>query len=179
MYEGQCNSCSNCNPVRDSNYFIRTLLHHVPEDLTSQKVVLEQYREVSTECISEFKEELQLLVRRHLHKEFGYSPIIGRPTLTFQNINAVCERLYGIRGEKDLADIVIDREIRQEILALVYDFFRDIPEEYSGDEYLTRKEAQRNSCIDVYECIVDDATEDEHYVPDITDYVNANCALDP
>ena len=130
---------------------------------------------MSTEDTSEFKEELQLLAQRHLHREFGYAPIIGHPTLSFKEIDAVCDRLSGIRREEDLADLVIDRGIRKDILSLVYDFFRDIPE-YSGD--FMKNDTQRS---EVYDFIVDDTTEHEDHINtnDISDYVNEICALDP
>ena len=67
---------------------------------------------MSTEDTSEFKEELQLLAQ----------PIIGHPTLSFKEIDAVCDRLSWIRREEDSADLVIDRGIRKDILSLVYDF---------------------------------------------------------
>ena len=119
----------------------------MPDDIDTERVTVEHYREVSKDSKMEFEEELHLLVRRHLHQEFGYSPVLGRPVLTTRQIDEVCDRLHGIRTEADVEDLVKDRKIQQEILALVFDFFRDIPHHYI-DEKLAQKSTFEESSYD-------------------------------
>ena len=139
---------------------MRVLWSEVPDDLIPDTVTLPKYREVPESAVAEFEEELDLLVRRHLHQEFGYAPILGRPVLTSDNVQAICQGLDGLKNEADLKDIVPDLSVRMEILALVYDFFRDIPEQYS-DLTLTQNSASQISCADkVYDQFIVDGETD-------------------
>ena len=51
--------------------------------------------------------------------------------LTANDVEVICKRLPCIKDESDLQDIVPDRKIRRKVLALAYDFFRDISGEFS------------------------------------------------
>ena len=169
----ECESCFNCSPAQEKDDFMRVLWSQGPDDSLSDTVTLPKYREVPESAVAEFEEELNLLVRRHLHREFGYAPILGWPVLSSDNMQAICRRLDGIKNEDDLKDIVPNRSVRMEILALVYDFFRDIPKQYC-DLTVTQNRASQISCTDqVYnQFIVDGETDvdkpEEDF--DITEY---------
>lgn len=156
--------------MEKKDLFIRTLVYHITKDEVSPKIVLERYRDVSRASTNEFEEELHVLVRRNLHKEFGYTPLIGHPALTAEQINEVCGRLHGIKEESHLEDLVVDQKTRREILALVYDFFRDIPDYYSIENLAQSDSNERNSQVRIFKAFDFSETAEDEEELDLSEF---------
>ena len=60
-------------------------------------------------------------------------PIVGCPVLSTRDIEEVLQRLNGITNYNHIKDLVPDEDVGNEILDLVYDFFRDISVERITD----------------------------------------------
>ena len=71
---------------------------------------------------------------------FKYMPIVGCPVLSTRDIEKVLHRLNGITSYNHIKDLVADEDVGNEILDLVYDFFRDI-----SVERINRQRQQRNN----------------------------------
>ena len=172
--EELCTSCSHCNPMGNDNLFISALEYDFSTEDIDLSPTLENYREISLECKKEFKEELLVMVRRRLQKEFKYAPIIGRPILSTEDIEEILNRLHGITSHEQLQDLVIDESVRQEILALVYDFFRDIPDdqfELALTEYDEDQSVVSNKELSV--CFTDDdCSSEEDGEIELLDYIS-------
>ena len=119
--------------MRLENLFIAALENDFNDKEINLSPKIKLIREVSSDCKKEFKEELLLIQRRHLTNNFKYMPIVGCPVLSTRDIEEVLQRLNGITNYNHIKDLVPDEDVGNEILDLVYDFFRDISVERITD----------------------------------------------
>ena len=119
--------------MRLENLFIAALENDFNDKEINLSPKIKPIREVSSDCKKGFKEELLLIQRRHLTNNFKYMPIVGCPVLSTRDIEEVLQRLNGITNYNHIKDLVPDEDVGNEILDLVYDFFRDISVERITD----------------------------------------------
>ena len=72
-----------------------------------------------------FLKALEKLAKRHYLEQSSNLPL-GYPVLSKKCMKDIVSQLNYIQSAEDLVDLVESTQIRQEVISLVYDFFRDI-----------------------------------------------------
>ena len=130
-------NCSHCYDAGQDDILVQTLTKSTTEDFSdSQPTTQISVRKVPKNSKEEFRFELVSLAKKKLYGDFSCAPSIGHPFLTMKTIDGILKRLNFIKSEKDLVDLVEDTTVRMEIMSIVQDFFRDVPEEYCSQNLL-------------------------------------------
>ena len=67
------------------------------------------------------------MATKQLYSNFSCTPTIGHPSLTTKTIDNILKKLDYLSEEHHLYDLKGDEATRLQVLALLQDFFRDIP----------------------------------------------------
>ena len=117
-----CESCENCKS--NSSQFITALLNCNTDRVNEHQDNIE-CRQVEGYGKDLFLKALEKLAKRHYIEQCSNLPL-GYPVLSNKCMKDIVSKLNYIQSVEDLVDLVESPQIRQEIISLVYDFFRDI-----------------------------------------------------